>query len=108
MILSPPSNFRHSAEARLDSLYHGALSYAFPDGPESRPSLENYQHVLGAILVVQAGLNISDLQPVLRTSARVDAIISDLRGLQTRISSEPTSGCPMTPAYERNLNYKSQ
>jgi tetratricopeptide (TPR) repeat protein len=100
-ILSPGSNFRHSAEARLDSLYHGALSYAFPGGPELRPSLENYQHVLGAILVVQARLNISDLQTVLGTSARVDAITSDLRGLQTRISSEPTSDCPVTPASER-------
>jgi hypothetical protein len=34
-------------------------------------------------------------------SARIDAIISDLCGLQTQISSEPTSDCPVTPASER-------
>jgi hypothetical protein len=100
-VLSPRSIFRRSAEARLDSLYHGALSHAFHDGPESRPSLENYQRVLGAILVVEARLNISNLQAILGTSTRVDAIVSDLRGLQTRVSSEPTSDHPVTPASER-------
>jgi tetratricopeptide (TPR) repeat protein len=100
-ILSPRSTFRHSAEARLDSLYRDALSDAFPDGPESRPSLDNYRRVLGAILVVEVQLNISALQTVLGTSTRVDAIVSDLRGLQTRISSEPPSDCPVTPASER-------
>jgi hypothetical protein len=89
-ILSPRPNSPHSAEARLDSLYHGALSHAFPDGLDSKPSLENYRRVLGAILVVEVRLNISDLQTVLGRSARVDAIVSQSRGLQTRISSEPT------------------
>jgi tetratricopeptide (TPR) repeat protein len=100
-ILSPRSIVRHSAESRLDSLYHDALSHAFPDSPETRPSLENYRRVLGAILVVEVRLTIPDLQIILGSSARVDAIISDLRGLQTQITSEPTSDCPVTPASER-------
>jgi tetratricopeptide (TPR) repeat protein len=100
-ILSPRPISPHSAEARLDSLYHGALSHAFPDGPNSRTSLENYRRVLGAILVVEVRLNASELQTLLGKSARVDAIVSDLRGLQTRMSSEPTSDCPVTPASER-------
>jgi hypothetical protein len=100
-MLSPQPIFPHSVEARLDYLYHGALSHAFPDGPESRLSQENYRRVLGAILVVEAHLNVSDLQAVLGQSARVNAIVSELRDLQTRISSEPTSDCPVTPASER-------
>lgn len=100
-ILSPHSLFRHSAEARLDSLYHGALSRAFPDKPEAMPSLENYRRVLGAILVVEVRLNISNLQAILGRTARVDAIVSDLRSLQTQMSSEPTLDRPVTPASER-------
>lgn len=100
-ILSPHSLFRHSAEARLDSLYHGALSRAFPDRPEATPSLENYRRVLGAILVVEVRLNISNLQAILGRTARVDAIVSDLRSLQTQMPSEPTLDRPVTPASER-------
>jgi hypothetical protein len=100
-ILSPHSLFRQSAEARLDSLYHGALSRAFPDSPEAKPSLENYRRVLGAILVVEVRLNISNLQAILGRTARVDAIVSDLRSLQTQMSFEPALDRLVTPASER-------
>jgi tetratricopeptide (TPR) repeat protein len=100
-VLAPRSKLRRSAETPLDFLYHDALFHIYPDTPESQLSISNFRRVFGSILVVKVPLTIAALQTVLGESTRVDSIVSDLRGLQTRVSGDLNLDTPLTPAAER-------
>jgi hypothetical protein len=97
-LLLPQSKFRRSAEDALDSLYLGALSNIYPDKPGSRLSFENFQRVLGSILVIKSPLTMSSLRTILGEVTPVQSIVSDLRGLQTRVSPAVAIDTPLTPA----------